>query len=162
MPRRAELSFLKPLFEDLLVRNGGLIDGAGIAYEPGTLADVEYWLDWWRIQATGHPKFIRHDLNPSSIRYYDYSARDWFRIPRTAGHPVAIGPYIDMGGINVNTVTLTAPARTVHGTHVLGCDVSLSALETIFIKAVRTLDPTVILVGPNARIIKSDRSHVVL
>lgn len=161
-PERADFTFLRPLFEGLLVRNSSIIDGAGIAYAPGTLAEVENWIEWWRLQPTGLPKFISHDLNPSSLRYYDYSDRDWFKMPRAAGHPVAVGPYVDMGGINVNTVTIAVPARTDHGTHVLGCDISLSGLEEIFLKAVRTFELTVILIGPNARIIASNSPRLVI
>jgi len=161
-PGRAHFSFLQPLFQELLLRHAPLIEGGGIAYQPGTLADAELWLEWWRAQAPGAAKFIAHDLNPRSIRYYDYANRDWFRIPAAAGHAVAIGPYVDMGGININTVTLTVPARTGHGTHVLGLDVSLSALEAIFLRAVQTPEPTIILVGSNARIIASNSSRMVI
>jgi hypothetical protein len=162
VPERAEFSFLRPLFEEFLVRNSPLIEGGGIAYQPGSLGDAEHWLEWWRMQATGRPTFIGHDLNPGSIRYYDYATREWFKIPSAGGHAIAVGPYVDMGGIDVNTVTLAVPARTSHGTHVLGCDVSLSTLETIFLRAVRTIDPTIILVGRNGRIIASNSSRLVI
>jgi hypothetical protein len=160
VPETTHFSFLQPLFEDLLVRNSPLIEGGGIAYAPGTLRDAEYWLEWWRMQPNGKPKFIGHDLNPGSIRYYDYTTRDWFKVPAAAGHAVAVGPYVDMGGIDVNTVTLTVPAN--HGTHVLGCDLSLSALEGIFLRAVRTPEPAIILVGRNGRIIASNSPRLVI
>lgn len=156
VPQSTHFSFLQPLFESLLERNSPLIDGGGVAFEPDSLKDARYWLEWWRMQPSGHPKFIGHDLNPGSIRYYDYATRDWFKVPAAAGRPVAVGPYIDMGGIDVNTVTLTVPVQTSHGTHVLGCDLSLSALEGIFLRAIRTLDPSVVLVGRNGRIIASN------
>ncbi|MEO5319943.1 cache domain-containing protein [Arthrobacter sp. CC3] len=162
VPESTDFSFLQPLFEDLLVRSSPLIEGGGIAYQPGSLRDAEYWLEWWRMQPTGRPKFIGHDLNPGSIRYYDYATRDWFKVPAAAGHPVAVGPYIDMGGIDVNTVTLTVPARTGHGTHVLGCDLSLSALEAIFLRAIRTPEPSVVLVGRNGRIIASNSPRLLI
>lgn len=162
VPDSTNFSFLQPLFEGLLERNSPLIEGGGVAFEPGSLKDAEHWLEWWRMQPSGHPKFIGHDLNPVSIRYYDYATRDWFKVPAAAGHPVAVGPYIDMGGIDVNTVTLTVPAQTSHGTHVLGCDLSLSALETIFLRAIRTPDPSVVLVGRNGRIIASNSPRLVI
>lgn len=162
VPETTNFSFLQPLFEDLLTRNSPLIEGGGIAYQPGALKDADYWLEWWRMQPTGQPKFIGHDLNSGSIRYYDYATRDWFKVPAAAGHAVAVGPYVDMGGIDVNTVTLAVPAQTNHGTHVLGCDLSLSALEGIFLRAVRTTDPSIILVGRNGRIIASNSSRLVI
>ncbi|MDE8588373.1 hypothetical protein [Arthrobacter sp. NQ4] len=162
IPETTNFSFLQTLFEDLLIRNSPLIEGGGIAYQPGALKDADYWLEWWRMQPTGQPKFIGHDLNSGSIRYYDYATRDWFKVPAAAGHAVAVGPYIDMGGIDVNTVTLALPAQTSHGTHVLGCDLSLSALEGIFLRAIRTTDPSIILVGRNGRIIASNSSRLVI
>jgi hypothetical protein len=162
VPETTNFSFLQPLFEDLLLRNSPLIEGGGIAFEPGALRDAEYWLEWWRTKSTGQAKFIGHDLNPVSIRYYDYATRDWFKVPAATGHAVAVGPYIDMGGIDVNTVTLTVPARTSHGTHVLGCDLSLSALEGIFLRAVRTPEPPIVLVGRNGRIIASNSPRLVI
>lgn len=162
VPNTTDFSFLQALFEDLLLRNSPLIEGGGIAYQPGALGDAEHWLEWWRMQPSGRPAFIGHDLNPGSIRYYDYAARDWFKISTAAGHAIAVGPYIDMGGIDVNTVTLTMPARTMRGTHVLGCDLSLSALEAVFLRAVRTTEPTIIMVGRNARIIASNSPQMVI
>jgi hypothetical protein len=162
VPETTNFSFLQPLFEDLLSRNSPLIEGGGIAFEPGALKDAAYWLEWWRMQSTGQPKFIGHDLNPGSIRYYDYATRDWFKVSAAAGHAVAVGPFIDMGGIDVNTVTLTVPAKTKHGTHVLGCDLSLSALEGIFLRAIRTPVPPIILVGRSGRIIASNSPRLVI
>ncbi|RKO20031.1 hypothetical protein D7Z96_19520 [Pseudarthrobacter phenanthrenivorans] len=162
VPETTNFSFLQPLFEDLLIRNSPLIEGGGIAYEPGALKEAEYWLEWWRMQPGGQPKFIGHDLNPGSIRHYDYATRDWFTVPPAAGHAVAVGPYIDMGGINVNTVTLAVPAPTNHGTHVLGCDLSLSALEGIFLRAIRRPEPPIVLVGRNGRIIASNSPRLVI
>lgn len=162
VPESTQFSFLQPLFEELLVRNSPLIEGGGIAYAPGSLRDVDNWLEWWRMQPSGQPKFIGHDLNPGSIRYYDYATRDWFKVPAAAGHPIAVGPYIDMGGIDVNTVTLAVPAQTSHGTHVLGCDLSLSTLEGIFLRAVRTTEPPLALVGRNGRIIASNSPRLVI
>jgi hypothetical protein len=160
-PRRSDFSFLAPHFHTLLEHQRGFIEGAGIAYEPGSLADADHWIEWWRVPPTGAPRFISHDLNQGSLRFYDYSTRDWFKKPREADRSMAVGPYVDVGGINVNTVTLTTPATTPVGTHVLGCDVSLSALEEIFIQNLQTLEHRVLLVGPNARVITSNTADLV-
>lgn len=159
-PKRSDFSFLSPRFHGLLERQRGLIEGSGIAYEPATLADADYWIEWWRVQ-NNTPHFVSHDLNRGSLRFYDYSTHDWFKRPRLNKRPVAVGPYIDIGGIDINTVTLAVPATTSFGTHVLGCDLSLSALEEIFIGSLRTLDPHVLVVGPNARVITSNTPKLV-
>ncbi|WP_298045666.1 cache domain-containing protein [uncultured Citricoccus sp.] len=160
-PARSDFSFLAPHFHDFLLAQQDLIEGAGIAYEPSSLADADHWIEWWRTQVDGTPRFISHDLNRKSLRFYDYSSRDWFKKPRSLGRPMVIGPYVDMGGIDVNTVTITVPAQTSDGTHVLGCDVSLSALEEMFIKALQTLELEVLLIGSNARVITSTAPRLV-
>ena len=41
VPETTNFSFLQPLFEDLLIRNSPLIEGGGIAYEPGALKEAD-------------------------------------------------------------------------------------------------------------------------
>jgi hypothetical protein len=160
-PGRSHFAFLKERFLTLIKTHSKVIEGAGIAYAPGGLSGVELWLEWWRDQPGAKPRFKMHDLSPNSIRYYDYSGRDWFRIPVSTGLPIAVGPYVDMGGGDVNTITLTAPAPTRYGTHVIGCDVSLSGVEEIFLRALGIRRPTVVLVGPNGRVITSNSARLV-
>ena len=160
-PGRSQFAFLKDRLLMLIKKHSRVVEGAGVAYAPGSLREVELWLEWWRDQPGAKPRFKMHDLSPNSIRYYDYSSRDWFRIPASTGHPAAVGPYVDMGGGDVNTITLTCPAPTQYGTHVLGCDASLSRLEEIFLRALGTRRPTVVLVSANGRVITSNSARLV-
>jgi hypothetical protein len=160
-PRRKDFAFLKGRFDTFLRHHRGLIDGAGIAFQPGALADVGSWLEWWRMQKSGNPKFISHDLSPNSIQYYDYSTRDWFNLPAKSGRSVAVGPYVDMGGIKVSTITLSVPAIVGAATHVLGCDLSLSRLEELFLRTVLTDDLQIVMLGPNGRVIASNTARLV-
>lgn len=161
VPRRSDFLFLRDEFATFIKRHSDLIIGAGIAYAPGGLAEASHWLEWWRAQTKGEAKFVTHDLNPDSLNYYDYTTREWFKLPTTTGKPVAVGPYVDFGGINVNIITLCVPAATAQGIHMLGCDLPLAKLEGVFLRALRVREPVVALVGPNGRVIASNSARIV-
>ena len=160
LPPRSEFAFLKAEFAGLIRRHSGLIIGAGIAFAPGSLAGSPQWLEWWRAQPAEEPRFVTHDLNPDSLNYYDYSTREWFTLPVQTGRPIAVGPYVDFGGINSSIITLCIPALTKQGTHVLGCDLPLSNLEGSFLRALGIMEPTVVLLGANGRVIASNSPRI--
>jgi hypothetical protein len=159
-PRRSEFLFLKQELADFIKLNSDLINGAGIAYATGSLPETPHWLEWWRDQPKGGPRFVTHDLNPDSLNYYDYTTREWFTLPASTGQPVAVGPYVDLGGINVNIITLCVPAPTPQGTHVLGSDLTLAKLERVFLRALQLREPAVVLLGPNGRVIASNNARI--
>lgn len=160
VPRRSDFLFLRQELANFIKLHSDLIVGAGIAYAPGSLPEVPHWLEWWRAQPKGEPRFVTHDLNPDSLNYYDYTSREWFTLPSSSGRPVAVGPYVDFGGINVNIITLCVPARTAQGTHILGCDLTLANLEGIFLRALQLREPVVVLLGPNGRVIASNNARI--
>lgn len=160
VPRRSEFSFLKQELANFIKLHSDLIIGAGIAYAPASLPETPHWLEWWRSQSNAEPKFVTHDLNPDSLNYYDYTTREWFALPSSTGQPVAVGPYVDIGGINVSIITLCVPAATAQGTHILGCDLPLAKLEGVFLRALQLRDPVVVLLGPNGRVIASNNARI--
>lgn len=160
VPRRSDFLFLRQELANFIKLHSDLIVGAGIAYAPGSLPEAPHWLEWWRAQPKGEPRFVTHDLNPDSLNYYDYTSREWFTLPSSSGRPVAVGPYVDFGGINVNIITLCVPARTAQGTHILGCDLTLANLEGIFLRALQLREPVVVLLGPNGRVIASNNARI--
>jgi hypothetical protein len=160
VPRRSEFLFLKQELANFIKLHSDLIVGAGIAYAPGSLPEAPHWLEWWRGQRTGEARFVTHDLNPDSLNYYDYTSREWFTTPSSTGQSVAVGPYVDFGGINTNIITLCVPAPTAQGTHILGCDLTLANLEGIFLRALRLREPVIVLLGPNGRVIASNNARL--
>jgi hypothetical protein len=160
VPRRSDFLFLRDELAAFIRAHSELIIGAGIAYAPGSLPEAPHWLEWWRAQPKGELRFVTHDLNPDSLNYYDYTSREWFSLPASTGRPVAVGPYVDFGGINVNIITLCVPAPTPQGVHVLGCDLTLANLEGVFLHALQRRDPAVVLLGPNGRVIASNNAGI--
>jgi hypothetical protein len=160
VPRRSEFLFLRRELADFIKLHSNLIIGAGIAYAPGSLPEAPHWLEWWRAQPNGEPRFVTHDLNPESLNYYDYTRREWFTLPSSTGQPVAVGPYVDFGGININIITLCVPAQTAQGIHVLGCDLPLAKLEGVFLRTLQLREPVVILIGPKGRVIASNNARI--
>ncbi|MCA4135630.1 cache domain-containing protein [Arthrobacter sp. M4] len=159
-PQRSEFLFLKREFADFIRKHSDLIVGGGIAYAPGTFPEAPFWLEWWRAQRTGDPRFVTHDLNPDSLNYYDYTSREWFTVPSSSGQPVAVGPYVDFGGINVSIITLCVPVSTPQGMHILGGDLTLANLEGVFLRALQLREPVVVLLGPNGRVIASNSARI--
>lgn len=162
-PPRSAFQFLKRDLAGFIQRHSRLIVGAGIAFAPGSLPESPHWLEWWRAHPSapeGHTHFVTHDLNPDSLNYYDYTSREWFTAPSASGAPVAVGPYVDLGGINVSIITLSVPAPTPQGTHILGGDLTLAKLEKAFLRELRMREPSVVLLGPNDRVIASNDARI--
>lgn len=159
-PTKADFEPLRPQLQAMIARHGGLVDGAGIAFGQGVLRDAAWWLEWWRLGQGGEPEFAAHVFNPDSIRFYDYSAMSWFQRPTTSGQAQAMGPYVDSGGTDLNIVTLAVPFQTSDGNRsVLGADLHLPVLATIFLKSVATKDPSVILVNDGGRVVTSNTAR---
>lgn len=161
-PRRQDFEQLHPLLHEIILRHSGLVDGAGIAFGEDVLVDTKSWLDWWRIDPNGGLRFAPHVFNPKSVRYYDYTSMSWFQLPSTRGAAVAVGPYIDSGGTDLNIVTLGVPVGASRGgPSVVAADLSLSALGSLFLTAVLPSQWEIVLVNDSGRVIASNTAkHV--
>jgi hypothetical protein len=109
-----------------------LVDGAGIAVEPGTLNDALMWLEWWRISEEKAERFVGHSFDQTAIGFYDYTEMGWFKLPKERNEPAAVGPYLDNGGTNRLIVTLSMPVDlAAEKRAVIAADLSLAALEVL-------------------------------
>ena len=135
------------------------MDRIGVATAVDYLADSPYWMEWWGTDSRGNLEFVGHSLNPQRDNFYDYSARSWFSIPQDFGAAAVIGPYVDFGGINsyTYTVTISVPVVTARGfAGVAGADILADKFER-FLTGGRDQEP-VVLVNADLRVIASNTS----
>ena len=159
-PDRASLVALRPLLQEILGEDEPLLEGIGVAVGTDTLADTPRWLEWWRRDGSGESHFIRHTLTPESVGFYDYQSREWFRQPIDRQRSIAVGPYVDAGGIEACTVTLALPlAWASGGDCVVGADLSVPALEALLLRTVATRRHAIVLLAANDRVIVSNTAR---
>ena len=135
------------------------MDRIGVATAVDYLADSPYWMEWWGTDSRGNLEFVGHSLNPQRDNFYDYSARSWFSIPRDFGAAAVIGPYVDFGGINsyTYTVTISVPVLTARGfAGVAGADILADKFER-FLTGGQDQEP-VVLANADLRVIASNTS----
>jgi hypothetical protein len=139
---------------DLLAAPGQLAVGLGLVAAPAPHRDVR--LLWWQADPDGgRITALRPDLRPASLDFYDYTATDWFDVPRRTGRRHVVGPYVDVHGTGRYLLTLTAPL--VDGEEflgVVGADVPVSRFENHLL---RSLEP-----GADAVVVLNDEGRVVL
>ncbi|QVQ50840.1 PDC sensor domain-containing protein [Spiractinospora alimapuensis] len=152
---RGDLASLDVALMDLVRRQAGTIDGAGVAFALGALRDAYTWLQWWRVGGSGELEFARHVFDPGSVRYYDYTAMPWFAVPASRGSTTSVGPYLDSGGTDRNIVTIGVPTVTRRGTCVVAADLRLDQLESVFRGALGPHAPAAVLVNEHGRVVAS-------
>lgn len=93
---------------DLLTAGGTPLVGAGLVFAPGVLRDQHFCLEWWQVRG-GAPERLLADLDPQSVTFRDYTALQWFDVPRSTGRRQITGPYVDYLCTDQLTLTFTAP-----------------------------------------------------
>ena len=125
---------------DLLHLPGQLAVGLGLVVAPRPAAGLPLRLEWWQADPDGgRVRALEPDLRPDSLGYYDYTAAEWFAVPRRTRRRHVVGPYVDVHGTGRYLLTLTEPV-VVDGefTGVAGADVSVRRFEAHLL---RRLDP---------------------
>lgn len=154
-PVRADLAVIRDDLQACLRRPEPAMDGIGIAVAADYLGDSPYWLEWWRVGRTGDLEFVAHSLNPRRDAFYDYSSRPWFAAPAASGETTITGPYVDIGGTNAYTVTLSLPLFTGSGfAAIAGADIAAAGFEKFLVGRGRRLRP-VVLTNADLRVIAS-------
>lgn len=159
-PCRLDVSGIRATLQTSLRRPDRPMDRIGVAAAMNYLTDSPYWMEWWGRDTRGNLVFVTHSLNPQQDAFYDYVTRSWFSAPRASGTPVVIGPYVDFGGINSYsyTVTISAPIITAHGfAGIAGADILADRFEHFLLGANPNREP-VILANADLRVIASTTS----
>lgn len=157
-PSRVDLGGIRGELQACLGRPGHPMDGVGVAAAVGYLADGDYWLEWWRHDRRGGLEFVAHSLSPRSDLFYDYSARNWFSAAAASGRTEIVGPYVDVGGTNAYTVTVSVPIDTDRGfAGIAGADIAVARYERLLLSA--GCAAPVVLTNADLRVIASNRAE---
>ena len=93
---------------DLLLDADQLAVGLGLVVAPQAGRPLR--LEWWQVDPDGgRLRTLEPDLRPTSMGYYDYTATEWFDVPRRTGRRHVVGPYVDVHGTGRYLLTLTEP-----------------------------------------------------
>jgi hypothetical protein len=129
----------------LLGAPGQLAVGLGLVAAPAPHRDAR--LLWWQAEPDGgRVTALRPDLRPASLDFYDYTATDWFDVPRRTGRRHVVGPYVDVHGTGRYLLTLTAPlVGDAEFLGVVGADVPVNRFENHLLRALEAGSGAVVL-----------------
>ncbi|MGW5383285.1 cache domain-containing protein [Nocardia sp. NPDC003963] len=154
-PRSTDLAPLRETIVGELERRGRLFDGAGVVMADGVLADRPRYLQWWLSDPVRGPQLHKLELNPQSEYFYDYTAMDWYVIPRDQGRRWVHGPYIDFACTDQYVCTFAIPVGAGSGRFlgIAGADVPVGAMEEVLLPRFRASSRRVALVNDEGRVI---------
>jgi hypothetical protein len=140
---------------ELLGSAGQLAVGLGLVVAPGPQRELQ--LRWWQIEpATGRLVALHPDLRPASLGFYDYTAADWFGVPRRTGARHVVGPYVDVHGTGQYLLTFTEPViADGQFLGVVGADVPVSRFESHLLRELGTVDVPFLLLDEEGRVVLS-------
>ncbi len=144
---------------DLLLDADQLAVGLGLVVAPR--AERPLRLEWWQVDPEGgRLRTLEPDLRPTSMGYYDYTATEWFDVPRRTGRRHVVGPYVDVHGTGRYLLTLTEPV-VVDGEFVgvAGADVSVRRFETHLLRLLGPSPGSFVLVNDEGRVVLSTAPH---
>ncbi|HEX6247641.1 MAG TPA: cache domain-containing protein [Nocardioidaceae bacterium] len=145
----AALAVVEPDARRLL--DAGTVLGAGYVAAPDALTDRTLYLAWWQ---GDDQQLLGESEAPASGAPFDYTRREWFRVPAESGRRHVTGPYVDFVCTDEYVVTCTAPVL-VDGrvVGVAGADVLVETLEDLLLKPLSDAGAT--LVGEHGRAVVS-------
>lgn len=142
---------------DLLREPGQIAVGLGLVVAPRPQLGLLLRLQWWQVDpAADRLVQLDPDLRPASLGYYDYTATDWFDVPRRTGERHVVGPYVDVHGTGRYLLTLTGPV--VAGGEflgVVGADVPVSRFESHLLQVLGSPRHTFLLSNDEDRVVLS-------
>ena len=133
--------------------------GLGVVVAPGPDRDPQ--LLWWQTDAvSGRLVALHPDLRPASLGFYDYTASDWFDVPRRTGRRHVVGPYVDVHGTGQYLLTFTEPV-TADGRFlgVVGADVPVSRFELHVLRELGAVGTPFVLLDEERRVVLSTSSR---
>jgi hypothetical protein len=141
---------------DVLLEPGQLAVGLGLVVAPRPARQLPLRLEWWQVDPGGSLRSLDPDLRPTSVGYYDYTATEWFDVPRRTGRRHVVGPYVDVHGTGRYLLTFTEPV-VVDGEFVAvaGADVPVRRFEAYLLRVLGRLPASFVLLNDEARVVLS-------
>lgn len=152
---RADAAELERRARALLTAPGQLAVGLGLVAAPRPDRDVR--LLWWQAEPDGaRLAALRPDLRPASLGFYDYTATEWYDVPRRTGRRHVVGPYVDVHGTGRYLLTLTAPVLAgAEFLGVVGADVPVNRFESQLLRALGPAASAVVVLNGEDRVVLS-------
>lgn len=143
--------------QELLREPGQLAVGLGLVVAPRPEQGLPQRLEWWQVDPDGAELHtLEPDLRPTSLGYYDYTATEWYDVPRRTGRRHAFGPHVDVHGTGRYVLTLTEPVVAGSGfVGVAGADVPVRRFETHLLRALGRLPAPFVLLNDEDRVVLS-------
>jgi hypothetical protein len=149
---KSDLAGLKTLASEFLKQHPYAV-GSGATFSSARISEGQGVLEWWTPAPDGAEKLV-FDLDPGGERFYDYEHLPFFSAAERTGEVTIWGPYVDYLGSDEYILTHTAPFE-IHGEFagVAGYDVTVRALEEIFLPALRSIPGHAALLNSSDRVI---------
>lgn len=132
------------------------IVGLSTLTERGVLPNDYLRNDGW-VRGAGGITQSRHAMDPRRDDYYDYLDREYMANPREQGSACITGPFVDYGGTNDYTITVSSPI--MHDSQFLGIvalDLLVSQFERGLAKTLaRSMTPCAV-VNEDSRVVVSN------
>jgi hypothetical protein len=141
----------------LLGAPGQFAVGMGVIVAPRAGNGFRRGLHWWQVDPVADRLvMLAPDLRSSSLGFYDYTAADWFDVPRRTGRRHVVGPYVDVHGTGRYLLTLTGPV--VSGGEflgVVGADVPVTRFEGHLLRGLASVDRPFVVCNDEDRVVLS-------
>lgn len=140
------------------------VHGMGVLAEVELVTGSPYWMVWWRKDTTGLHVDTHHVLDPEREDFYDYAQGEVYTSTKRTLQPFASGPYIDYGGVDDYTLTLSVPImKDGQFVGVAAVDMLVSDLERWFAPWLAAEKGATALLNSDDRVIISNlvTSHTV-
>jgi hypothetical protein len=141
----------------LLAAPGQMAVGLGGIVAPRPENGHRRALHWWQVDPVGgRVVTLDPDLRQSSLGFYDYTAADWFDVPKRTARRHVVGPYVDVHGTGQYVLTHTEPVVS-DGTFlgVLGADIPAARFENHLLRALADVDEPFLVLNEDDRVVLS-------
>jgi len=141
----------------LLEVPGQFAVGLGLIVAPRPQNEFRHRLHWWQVDPVAE-RLVRldPDLRSTSLGFYDYTAADWYDVPRRTGRRHVVGPYVDVHGTGRYLLTLTGPVLADgEFLGVVGADVPVTRFETHLLRTLAEVPRPFVLLNDEDRVVLS-------